>query len=483
MAIARKLAYNVIFNSILKVVSTVVLSLFLVRLVTGYLGQDGFGKYATVLAFFSFFSAVGDLGLGQVTAREIAKEGADEKRILGNVIGLRLVSSALLILIAPAVIIFFDYSPEVKWGVLIVACASLFSSLSLVMNGVFQKRIAMDRVAMAEFIGKLLQVSLIALVVRFDLGFLPIVFSVLIALAFNVTTVLLISRRFIRFRPRFDIPFWKAFLHESLPMGATAIITFAYFKTDTILLSLLQTSADVGIYNVAYKIIENLVFFPAMLAGLILPLLARCFLSDRKKFVEIANKTFKVFVIIVLPVVLGTVFLAQDIVQIISGPEFSASVPVLRILAFSLACIFFGHFFNMILIVGHMQKKLMQALLFVAAFNIALNLFIVSRYSYFGAATAAVLTEALVVLLTGSLVYRKLRFFPRFAGIGRVMASASGMAATLYLLVGSPFIVAGSVSLGVYGGLLWVTRAISSDEVMSLFAKGDDESVEAPMIS
>lgn len=483
MAIARKLAYNVVFNSALKVVSTVILSLFLVRLITGYLGQDGFGKYATVLAFFSFFSAIGDLGLGQVTAREIAKEGADERNILGNVVGLRLMSSMILIVVAPIAIFFFDYPVEVKWGILIVSCASLFSSLSLVMNGVFQKRIAMDRVAMAEFAGKLIQVSLIACIVKFDLGFLPIVFSVLIALAFNVLTVLLVSRRFIRFSLRFDFSFWRGFLKESLPMGATAIITFAYFKTDTILLSLFQTSADVGVYNVAYKIIENLVFFPAMLAGLVLPLLARYFVSDRKKFIEIANKTFKVFVIIVLPLVLGTVFLARDIVQIISGPEFSASVPVLRILAFSLACIFFGHFFNMLLIVGHLQKKLMQALFFVAAFNIVLNLFVVSRYSYFGAATAAVLTEGLVVILTSSLAYRNLRFRPRLSGIGKVAVSALGMAITLYFLSESPFIVAGSVSLIVYTGLLWLTRAISSAEVMSLFSKENDEPVDVPVVS
>ncbi len=475
MAIARKIAYNVIFNSLLKAVSTVMLSLLLVRLITGYLGQDGFGKYATVLAFFSFFSAIGDLGLGQVTAREISKEGAQERKILGNVIGLRLVSSMLLIILAPAIILFFDYSVEVKWGILIVACASLFSSLSFVMNSIFQKRIAMDRVAMVEFVGKLIQVGLIALIVKFDLGFLPIVFSVLVALAFNAGTVFLVSRKFIHFSPRFNFSFWKSFLKESLPMGATAIITFAYFKTDTILLSLFQPSAEVGIYNVAYKIIENLVFFPAMLAGLILPLLARYFISDKAKFKEIANKTFKVFVIIVLPVVIGTVFLAKDIVSIISGPEFSASIPVLRILAFSLACIFFGHFFNMILIVGHLQKKLMQALLFVAAFNITLNLFVVSRYSYFGAATAAVLTEGLVVLLTGFLVYRNLHFFPRFSGIGKVIFSAVGMVITLSLLLHAPFVVAGSVSLAVYAGLLWLTRAISSYELASLFAKGDDE--------
>jgi O-antigen/teichoic acid export membrane protein len=218
-----------------------------------------------------------------------------------------------------------------------------------------------------------------------------------------------------------------------------------------------------------------------MLAGLVLPLLARYFVSDRKKFTEIANKTFKVFVIIVLPLVLGTVFLARDIVQIISGPEFSASVPVLRILAFSLACIFFGHFFNMLLIVGHLQKKLMQALFFVAAFNIVLNCYL--RYSYFGAATADVWTEGLVVILTSSLAYRNLRFMPRVSGIGKVAVSALGMAITLYFLLESPFIVAGSVSLIVYIGLLWLTRAISSAEVMSLFSKENDEPVDVPVVS
>ena len=482
MAIARKLAYNVIFNSVLKVTSTVVLSLLLVRLITGYLGQEGFGKYATVLAFFSFFAAISDLGLGPVTAREIAKDGSDEGKILGNVVALRLVSSALLITIAPLVVLFFDYPVKVKWGIIIVACASFFSSLSLVMNGVFQKRIAMDRVAMVEFIGKLIQVSLIACIVKFNLGFFPIVLSVLVALAFNVTTVYLISRQFIRFSLRFDIAFWKAFLKESLPMGATALITFAYFKTDTILLSLIQSSADVGIYNVAYKIIENLVFFPAMLAGLILPLLARYFVSDKQKFTEIADKTFKVFVVIVLPVVLGTIFLAQDIVRIISGPEFDMSASVLRILALSLACIFFGHYFNMILIVGHAQKKLMQALLFVAVFNVSLNLFLVSRYSYFGAATAAVLTELMVVVLTSMLAYRKLGFFPSFSGLSKVVFSAAVMGVTLYTLADASFVIAGGVAVLVYLGCLWVTRAVSSSEVMSLFSKENEEAVEPPIV-
>jgi O-antigen/teichoic acid export membrane protein len=105
-------------------------------------------------------------------------------------------------------------------------------------------------------------------------------------------------------------------------MGITAIITFLYFKLDTILLSLLRPAADVGIYNVAYKIMENLIFFPAMLAGLIIPLLSRYLLADRKKFDMIASKTFKVFFLIAVPIVIGTLFLAKDIILIVSGQAF-----------------------------------------------------------------------------------------------------------------------------------------------------------------
>ena len=90
MPVARKIAYNVVFNSLFKVFSTVVLSLYSIRLITEYLGPDGFGKYATILAFFAFFSALVDLGLAQVIVREISREGADEKSIFGKIFTLRL---------------------------------------------------------------------------------------------------------------------------------------------------------------------------------------------------------------------------------------------------------------------------------------------------------------------------------------------------------------------------------------------------------
>lgn len=477
MVIARKIAYNVVLNSLLKVTSTVVLSLLSIRLMTGYLGQDGFGKYATILAFFAFFTAIIDLGLGSVTAREISREGADEGKILGNVFALRLSSSLLLLLVAPVVVYFFDYAADVKIGIFIAALATAFSTFSFVLNAIFQKNLAMDRVAMVEFIGKLIQVGLIVLIVQQDWGFIAIAGTIIASLSFNATVAFILSRRYATFRLHFDFSYWKEFLRQSFPMGVTAIITFTYFKMDTILLSVLQSNAHVGIYNVAYKIMENLIFFPAMLAGLILPLLSRYIFTDRDRFEEIANKTFKVFVIAIVPIVIGTWFLAPDIIAIVSGQGFEESATVLRILIFALVFIFFGSYFNMLLIVGNAQKKLMQTLIFAAIFNIALNLFLIPRYSYIGSASTALATEALVVFLTALLTFRSIQYIPSMERIFPVFLSGGVMAGVLFLVAPYSFLLSGFLSLAVYGGMLWLTKAISGDEIASLFQKGEEQGI------
>lgn len=474
MALARKIAYNVVLNSFLKVFSTVALSLYSIRLITGYLGQDGFGKYSTVLAFFAFFSALADLGLSSVTAREISREGADESKILSKVLSLRLTSSFLVFLLAPFLVVFFHYATDLKIGILIGAGAILFSTLSLMLNGIFQKRVAMDKVALIEFLGKLFQVSLVVLVVRADLGFLAVTSTLLASLSFNALFAFLLSRRYVKFSPEIDLVYWKTFLHESLPMGMTAIITFAYFKMDTILLSLLQTSSHVGIYNVAYKVMENLIFFPAMLAGLILPLLSRFIYTNREHFKEIADKTFKVFVIIVVPIVAGTWFLSGDIIRIVSGSEFGESAPVLRVLIFALGFIFFGNYFNMLLVVGNAQKKLMQTLFFIAIFNLLLNAFLIPRFSYMGAAYASLLTEMFVVILTSFLVRKYIQYVPSLENIGKIFLSGAVMVVVLFFLAPHSFFFAGISGVFAYLFMLWLTRAISSDEVVSLFQKGED---------
>jgi O-antigen/teichoic acid export membrane protein len=480
MAVARKIAYNVAVSSISKFFATV-LALVSIGFITRYLGKEGFGNYATVLAFLSFFAAVTDLGLYHISTREISRVGADEQKIMGNIFSLRIISSLLIFIISPLIVMFFPYPREVKEGIVIVAASFLFSSAYQVLNGVFQKNLAMDRVAIGELIGKIIQTIFIVIAVKMDLGFDWIIASLLFYMILTFAIVFAWSKKYIHFKLQFDFSYWKSFLKESMPMGITAIITFAYFKMDTIILSYIKSSADVGIYNAAYKVLENITFFPAMIAGLVLPIMSGTIFADRKRFEDVANKTFKFFIVIIVPIVIATLFLSEGIINLIGGAGFAQSAQVLRILIFALAFIFFGHYFNTILIVGNLQKKLMFVLSLVAILNIGLNLYFIPYFSYIASAYISVLTEVAVVILTFSLMKKNIKYSPKLEKKSGIFFSAIIMILFLFLLKGFNFFFLALGSVFVYFFSLWFFKTIQTSEIQSLISKkGVEEYEEIP---
>lgn len=471
MSVARKIAYNAAVNAVAKVLSTV-LALVSIGFITRYLGVAGFGNYALSLTFFSFFGALADLGLYSVVTREISRRGADEKTILGNIFALRLLISSCVLMFAGATVWLLPYTEEVKVAILFSALGFLFSSSYSVLNGVFQKNLVMDRVAMVELAGKMLQLVCIAIIVQVNAGFLAVMGAFSLNMLFNFVGVFWISRKLVVFHLTFDFTYWKRFLRESLPVGVSAIVTFLYFKFDTVLLSLLQDETAVGVYSGAYKIIENLVFFPSMVVGLVLPLFSKYIFEKRETFALLADKVFKVFALIVFPLAVGVWFTAEQIVSIVGGPDFVSSGPVLRVLVFALGCVFFGNLFNAVLLAGNRQKDLMYILSGCAVINLTLNFFVISRYSYIGAAYTSVLTEALVMLAGAYLCSTHLQYRPQILSLWRILVPTCAMGGTLFLLhpvLGFlPLVV---VAVGVYAGGAVLTNAVTKSEIGAIFSR------------
>lgn len=475
---ARKIAYNVIFSSTAKILSTV-LALVSIGFITRYLGKEGFGEYATVVAFLSFFSAILDLGLYSISTREISRKEEESEKIIGNILSLRIVSSLVAFVLVPFIFLLFPYPMEVKRGIAIIALSFFMSSVYQVLNGVFQRSLAMDKVASSEFIGKVVQVIVVVLAVKFRLSFDWIILSIFFNMLVSLVLIFIWSRKYIQLKLRADFSYWKEFLRESAPMGAVAIITFLYYKLDTILLSVMRSSADVGIYNVAYKIIDNITFFPGMFMGLIMPIMAKNFFTDKEKFQKVSDKTFKVFVVLVFPLIIGTIFLAKDIVYIIGGSGFQESANVLRILVFALAFIFLGNFFNSIMVASNLQKKLMYILGLAAVVNITLNLIFIPRFSYMAASANSVITEFLVAALTCYVVAKRAEYLPKMKKFGGIIFSSVAMGAFFFFFrdfaffssQSLNFLVSAIIGSAIYFLFLWTFKVISANEIRSLISK------------
>jgi O-antigen/teichoic acid export membrane protein len=470
MSVSRKVAYNVVVSSAAKILSTV-FALIGIGLITRYLGQEGFGVYTTALAFLAFFGALGDWGIYQVATREISRPKSNEKYIIANAMGIRIAVCVGIVLITPVIVYFLPYSTELKIAIIIVSFSYVFSSLYQTLIGLFQKRLIMDRVTIAEFASKAIQVALIYIGIKMNLGFYFIIGTLLVNMIISFTVIFLLSRKFIKFKPAFDFSYWKKFLAQSIPLGLSVAVTFLYFKADIILLSLMKPAEDVGVYGAAYKVIENISFFPAMIVGLVMPMMAYNIFKDREKFKFLVEKNFKVFVILVIPLIIGTWFLADGIINIIAGSAFATSALLLKILIFALAFIFFGHLFTNVLIVAKLQKQLLTALIICAVFNITLNLIFIPQYSYYATSVISVGTELLVAVLTGFVMVKNLKFFPRVNKLFFIFLSGALMIAYLRFLQGQNFFLLLVTSPVIYFSALLISKAISRKEIMSLVKK------------
>lgn len=468
--VAKKIAYNVVFSAVSKVLSTA-LALIGIGYIMRYLGEAGFGDYSIVVTYFALFGAVADLGLYAVATREISRENANERKIMGNVFSLRLFVSCVVLILTPVLIIFLPYSAEVKLGIFLAALAFVFSSGYMVLNGVFQKNLAMDKVALVELFGKVIQVSVIVWAVKMDWGFTTIVLAMVFSMVSNFFLVFFASRKFLRFKLQVDFSYWRKFLKKSLPMGVSVISTFMYFKMDTIILSFFKESGDVGIYSAAYKIVENISFFPAMIVGLTLPLTSRYIFDDKKKFGKVSDKTFKIFILLTTPLVIGALLLANDIISLLGGGKFEESVMVLRILVFAILFIFFGNFFSNILLAGNLQKKMMKVSLICAVFNILANLIFIPMYSYVAAAVVSVATEALMVFLSARLVVAKLKYAPSLKGLLRFLGSGAVMAVVVHVFRDLNFFILVLLGGVIYFVCLYFFKAIDKEEILSIIRK------------
>lgn len=431
--LAKKIAYNTIVSLVSRVLSTIG-ALLVVGLATRYLGQSGFGFYSTVLAFLYVFSVLADLGLYSISVREISKEGAAESEIMTRAFSLRFWAGLLIFAIAPAIAWLFPYSLEVKIGIALAAMGSWFLSSSQVLMGVFQKYLQMEKVALAELVGRIIQLGLVWLVIEKNLGFFSIILTYTASCFVNFLLVFVFAKKYVSFKIGWNFVYWKKMIKESFPLAVSAIFVMIYFKLDTVMLSLMRPPADVGIYGVAYKILESLIFFPAMFVGLIMPILSKNASGNPPEFKRIAQKTFDILLLFAVPLIVVGLFLSRQIIGFIAGPEFSDAAGVLKILIFATAIIFFGALFSNMIIAFERQKSLAKIYAAGAAVNFSANIFLIPRFSYWGAASSTLFTELLVTILMAVVIKKYAGYAPRFQAFYlKIIFAAAAMALALYI--------------------------------------------------
>lgn len=241
-------------------------------------------------------------------------------------------------------------------------------------------------------------------------------------------------QRLVGMRLKIDWDIIRDLVRASIPFLAYGMLGVIYYRVDSVLLSLMESTAVVGWYGASYRLFDTLVFLPnIMVLAIMYPLMAK-FAVKSESSVRIAiEKTTNFLIVCGLPIATGLILAAPNIIGFLyHRSDFGPSVPVLQALAPGLALLYLNSVWTTALMSLGLEKRLPIMAAVALVFNLAVNLVLIPRWQGTGAAITTSLTEGLLFVIS-------LAFLPRQYWPVKSLAVA-GKALLASLLMGGAII-------------------------------------------
>ena len=185
----------------------------------------------------------------------------------------------------------------------------------------------------------------------------------------------------------------KELWNEAITLGLVLFLIQLYFRIDTIMLGLLVSESEVGLYSVAVNLVEGTFFIPTIVMAAIFP-----GLSQAKHFSLYFRKGILLLTLSGIFAGSAIFFLAEWIIHLFFAAEFQNSAEILQILALAIPLVFWGHLMTQSLVALDHNRIYLGITAGGVLLNVLMNFWLIPEHGALGAAVATVITEALIPL-------------------------------------------------------------------------------------
>lgn len=454
----------------LGVLLTAVASVFLLR----YLGVADFGRFVTVMSLISIITAISDAGLTAIGQREyvLRKTELDKRRLVANILGLRLILTPVAVIVAVAFAAIAGYPQVMVFGTALAGAGLVIfmaqGSLTLPLSA----ELRLVALSFTEVIRQLVLVISYMLLIVAGASFLPF-FTVQIpaALIALIATILLVRKR-AALKPMLDRAELKRLLIEALPMALSIAANVIYFRLLVIIMSLLVTAVETGYFATSFRIIELAVGVPFLLFSSVLPVLTRANDDgDMEKLKLILQRMIEV-AFIMSCLLAGFIAVSADtIIQILGGSEYANAAPVLQMQAVALIAAFASQVWLLGLVSIHRQALLIASNVIALVSVFAFAFILIPAYEAEGGAITAIIGEVVLASATLFMLVRaNSMLMPNFSFLFKIVAALLP-AGLIVLLLRINSLAEAIVAASVYLLIIVLTKAIDLEILKLLFRR------------
>lgn len=392
-------------------------------IITRVWGYENFGIVSLLTVVINVSAVLSSLGLRQGVTRSIAiSRGKKEYQKIVSYIS----TSIILVLITSFIIAVFLFIFSEQIALTIFNESALILPLRISSFGlpflvlidiIVSIYLGFDDTRPIVYYRSMVMMGLftvfLLIILLFNLEFISVFYAYVFSMALAFILLILRFTRSISYkklikRDRLKSPEAKQLLVFSLPLLGTAMLQFIITWTDTLMLGIIKTSAEVGLYNLSHSL-ATLVSFPlGALLTIYLPILSG--LYAKRKFTEI-KRIFAIITKWVCSITLPLfifIFLFPDstLYHLFGVADSQMAVIALRIL--SLAFIinnFVGPCGSTLVAMGY-SRFIMFSTLSTAILNITLNIFMIPLFSIIGAALASSISIISINIIKVTKLYK-----------------------------------------------------------------------------
>lgn len=440
------------------------------------LGPAILGSYFLFLAYYGVFDLIGDGGFGGAAVKRIS-EGTDQNQYFSAFTLLRVL---LLLLSVGFLLLIFPFiteinTPDLVWWLILALGIGTIASITT--NAIY----GTGKAGISQISGFF---NIIAkIVVQVIATFLGYAVTGLVG-GFIVGTLagIIVNNRYLELhltkftkdhlKSLFTFSFW-------IFLASSGSMVFAY--ADTILIGYFLSSADVGIYRVAFQLTGAAAFTTGSLHYVLYPRISRWHADGEIQKAESAlSRAFTYSLLLAIPVVAGGLILGKELLYYLYGSGFESGATALSILLLVQVANVFMYLLTMCLNAFDKPKHTFVATAIAACLNIGLNIVLIPAHGIVGASIATLFS----IIFNAIISYVYLRRFIRtrlehipvlHIGFATAVMVVIVLAFRFFIGFGTVFLLSVTVLAGgitYYLVLLSIDRGIRNDLLSILSAFG-----------
>ena len=361
-------------------------------LIARALGPSPLGVLQFAIAVFSYVAYVGDPGLTTLGTREFILS-ARSAGIVSTIVGARLLLAAVASVAVAGASWALGLGESERLVIVVLASGQM--ALALNMKWVLRSQQRSAALALIEASQAVAFVALAFLLVRGPDSVLTAAVAVVAGPWVEATLSLAFTLKREWTWPSLDQRTWTT-VRRALPLGVAAFSIAVYYGVDTVLLGVFRSSAEVGWYASAYRLVLPWLQLASIVGWLAMPKIAEMRLHEPDAVPALLRDLARAMLLVALPLSVATTILAPHIVLLAFGDSFAESAGPLSLLIWSTVTVYGNAPFGFLMLARRQDRRYMVIAIAGAVLNLASNLFVIPAFGMVGAASTTLATELFV---------------------------------------------------------------------------------------